>query len=84
MQRELLPQELHDVGRAVVGGLEPHRGAVAPVSELAFERAAQVVDLFLVDEQIAVARHPELVTADHLDAAEELLHEGLHDAGEEH
>ena len=36
--------------------------------ELAFERAAQVVDFFIVDEQIAVARHAELVAAEHLHA----------------
>ena len=40
--------------------------------ELALERAAQVVDFFLVDEQVAVAGDAELVAADHLDAGEQL------------
>ena len=53
-------------------GLQPHRRAVAAVRELALERAAQVVDLLLVDEQVAVARDAELVAADHLDAGEQL------------
>ena len=39
------------------------------MGEFAFERAAQVVDFFVVDEQIAVARHAELVAAEHFHAA---------------
>ena len=58
-------------GRAVGGGLEPHRGAVAALRELALERAAQVVDFLLVDEQVAVARDAELVAAEHLHAREQ-------------
>ena len=56
----------------VARGLQPHRGAVAAVRQLALERAAQVVDFFLVDEQVAVAGHAELVAAHHLDAGEQL------------
>src|SRR5438132_4664848 len=42
----------------------------AAVHELALERAPQVVDLLLVDEQVAVAGDAELVAADHLDAGD--------------
>src|SRR6185312_919875 len=84
LQRELPQQEMDDVGRAVVRRLEPHGGAVAAVRELAFERPAQIVDLLLVDEKIAVAGDAKLVAADHLDAGEELLYESLDDAGEEY
>ena len=52
--------------------------------EFAFERAAQVVDFFVVDEQVAVARDAELVAAEHLHAGEQLGHELLHDAGQQH
>ena len=52
--------------------------------ELAFERAAQIVDFFVVDEQVAVARDAELVAAEHLHAGEKLGHELLHDAGQQH
>jgi len=45
---------------------------VAAVRQLALERAPQVVDLFLVDEQVAVTRDAELVAADHLDAGDSL------------
>jgi hypothetical protein len=77
-------QEFHQILRTVVGGLQAHRGAVATVGELALEGAPQVIDFLLVDEQVAVARDAELVAADHLDAAEELGHEGLHDRRQEH
>src|SRR5438132_5868584 len=56
----------------------------AAVHELALERAPQVVDLLLVDEQVAVAGDAELVAADHLDAGEQLVHERLDDRGEQH
>src|SRR5258708_18817104 len=52
--------------------------------ELALERTPEIVDLLLVDKEIAVAGDAELVTADHLDAGKELVHEGLHDGGEQH
>ena len=81
---ELRLQELHHVLGAVAGGLQAHRRAVAAVRELALERAPQVVDFFLVDEQVAVARDAELVAADHLDAGEQLVHEGLHDGRQQH
>ena len=54
-------------------GLEPHRRAVAALRQLALERAAQVVDFFVVDEQVAVARQAELVAAEHLHALEQVL-----------
>ena len=50
LERELLQQEVDHLGRAVGGGLEPHRGAVAALGQFALERAAQVVDFFLVDD----------------------------------
>ena len=52
--------------------------------EFAFERAPQVVDFFVVDEQVAVARDAELVAAEHLHAGEQLGNELLHDAGQQH
>ncbi len=52
--------------------------------KLAFERAAQVVDFFVVDEQVAVAGHAELIAAEHFHAGEEFGHELLHDAGQQH
>ncbi len=54
------------------------------MGELAFQGAAQIVDFFLVDEQVAVAGDAELIAALHLDARKQPLHEGLHDAGQQH
>ncbi len=62
-QRELPHQERVEVGRAIARHFEPHGGAIAAMRQLAFERAAQVVDFFVVDEQVAVAGDPELVAA---------------------
>ncbi len=84
MQGELALQKLHHVLRAVPRCLQSHGRAVPPMRELALEGAPQVIDFFLVDEQIAVACDPELVTTQHLDAGEQLLHERLDDAGEQH
>ena len=83
-ERELPHQESVEIRRAVARHLEAHRGAVAAMRELAFERAAQVVDFFVVDEQVAVARDAELVAAEHFHAGEQLGDELLHDAGQQH
>ena len=81
---ELVEQVLDEIGRAVRGGLEPHGGAVATVRQFAFQRPAQILDFFLVDEQVAVPREPELIAADDAHALEEPGHELLHDRREQH
>ena len=55
-----------------MGRLEPHRLAEAALRQLALQRGAQVLHLFLVHVQIAVARDAELVAAQHLHAREQL------------
>ena len=62
-------------------GLEPHGRAVAPMRQFAFERAAQVVDFFFIDEQVAVACQPELEETEHLHAGEQPRHAVLDDGG---
>ena len=81
---ELPHEERVEIGRAVVRYLEAHRRAVAPMRELALERAPQVVDFFVVDEQVAVARDSELIAAEYVHAREQLGHELLHDARQQH
>ncbi len=78
-QREMIQQEVGEVARAVVRGLDPHRFAVTSLCQLAFDRPQQVVDFFLVDEQVAVARHAKLIAAEHFHADEELGDERLDD-----
>ena len=66
LEFELANQELDEVFRTVVGHLQPNLVAEAARGQLALERALEIVDLFLVDEQIGVARDPELIAAGHL------------------
>src|SRR5205085_10140259 len=69
--------------RAVVRHLEAYGVAEVPVQELALERRVQVLDLLLVHEEIGIARHAELVAADHVHAGEELADVRVQDRGEE-
>jgi len=41
------------------------------VRQFTAQRSAQILDLFVVNKQLAVARQAELVTAQHLHAAEQ-------------
>ena len=83
-ERELLQQVAQNLIRAIVRRFQPDRVAVAARGELALDGAQQVVDFLLLDEQVAVARDPELVAAAHAHAGEQLGHEGLDDGAEEH
>jgi hypothetical protein len=83
-QVELREEVVRDLLRAVVGDLEPHLVAELAVRKLAAQRGAQVLDLLLVHEQLAVARDAELVAVDHLHAGEELRDVGVQHRGQEH
>ena len=63
---------------------QAHGVAVAARGELALDGAQQVVDFFLLDEQIAVARDAELIAAAHAHAGEQLRDERLDDGAEKH
>ena len=63
-------------------GFEAHRIAVAPRGEFAFDRAQQVVDFLLLDEQVAVAGDAKLIAAAHAHAGEQLRYEGLDDGAQ--
>jgi hypothetical protein len=52
----LFEQVGQDFVGAVVCRFQAHRVAVAARRQFALDRAQQVVDLFLLDEQVAVAR----------------------------
>ena len=52
--------------------------------KFALECAAQVIHLFIVDEKVAVTGHPKLIAAEHFHAGEQLGHELLDDAGQQH
>ena len=69
-QVEVLEQESRHLIGAVVRHLQAHGVAEVALLEFALERGAQVLDLFLVDEQVGVAGDPELVAAEHVHAGE--------------
>src|SRR5579863_866593 len=78
-ESELPEQEFENFLGTIVRGFQSHRIAEAARGELAFDGAQQVVDLFLLDEQIAVARDAELIAAAHVHPGEQLRNEGLDD-----
>ncbi len=82
-QAELLLQERSHCRRAVISHLQPDRITIMTVRQLALQRLAQVLDLFLVHEQLAVAGHAELVAAAHRHATEQLADVGMQDGRKE-
>ena len=84
VELELAQQETRGLLWTRIRHLEPHRLAKIAIRELALERAHQVVGLFLVDPQVAVARHAELVAALDLHARERLAHVRVHHRREQH
>ena len=80
----MVEQERRQFLGALGGHLEPYRGAVAARGQLALEHADQVLDLLVVDVEVAVARDPELVAAIDGQPREQLVHELVDDRGQEH
>ena len=70
--------------RAIGRDFEAHRQPELALRQLAFERLAQVLDLFLVDPQVGVAGDAKLRIIDHLAAGEELVQMGVHDRRQQH
>jgi hypothetical protein len=73
-QAELREEEARHRFRHAVGHLEAHRVAEVALRQLSLQRLAQVLHLLLLDEEVGVARHAELVAAHHRHAGEELGH----------
>ena len=82
-ERKLLQQVGENLIRTVVRGFQAHRIAVAPRGQLTLDRAQQVIDFFLLDEQVAVARDAELVAAAHLHAGEQRRYVGFDNRSQE-
>ena len=83
-EAELGHQRRADVGRRVVRDFETHLVAEPARRQLALERAQQIVDLFFVDEQVAVARDSELIAAGDFHAGEQVADVGVHDRRQKH
>ncbi len=84
VEAALVEQAPHDVGGRVGRHFEAHRVAEMARRQLALQRHAQVGDLVLVDEQLAVARDAELVAALHHQLREQFADEALHQRAEQH
>ncbi len=83
LEAELGEQEARHRLRHVVGHLEAHRVAEVALRQFALQRLAQVLHLLLLDEEVGVARDPELVAAQHVHAREELGHLRVQDRCQE-
>ena len=81
---ELVQQKVAHAYRTVVGNLESHPVAEMPLLQFALERGAQVLDLFLVDEQVRVTGDPKLIAAEHVHAAEQISDMRVQHRGEEY
>jgi hypothetical protein len=62
----------------IVGHFKPHRVAVVALRQFALQRQTQVLHLFLVEEQIRIARDPELVAAEYVHALEQIADIHVH------
>ncbi|CFT89483.1 Uncharacterised protein [Bordetella pertussis] len=82
-QREFALQVGLQVGRGQLVDLQPHGRAEIALRQLALQGMAQVGDFLFVDEQVAVARHAPLVTAQHFQAGEQFAHEGPQQRGQQ-
>ncbi len=84
LELELTHEERLHFLRAVVREFEAHLVPEATGRQLALQGALEIVDLLLVDEEVRVAGHPELVAARGLHAREQVAHVLVDDRGEEH
>ena len=84
LEVEAPEEEVGHLLRAGVVDLQTYRVPVAARGQLPLQGAQQVVHLLFVDEEVAVAGHPELVALGHLHAGEEVADVGVHHRGQEH
>ena len=80
---ELFSQEIDEVVRTVVRYFKPYFVTEAPIRKLTFEGPPKIVDVLLIDEEIAVPGDTELVTAGDAHAGKELMDKGVDDRREE-
>ena len=76
-QGELVQQESSDFARAVLHGFQAHRSTITTMGQLTLQGAPQVLDFFIVDKQIAIAGHAELIAAAHSHAGKQQVHKGF-------
>ena len=80
VELEIVHQVIGDRFRAGIGDFDAHRAREAAPAQFVAQREREVLDIFLVDEQLAVAGDAELVGAGHAHAGEQLVDELVQDA----
>ena len=83
LELELLQQQAGKRRRAIGGDFQPHGKTELPLRELALERLPQILDLFLVEPKVGIARHPELRIADDATSGEKLAQVRMDDRGKQ-
>ena len=79
LEPEHIEQKRGQVVRAVVRNFEANGRTIATGDQLALQCPHQVVDFFVVDVEIAVARYAKLIAAGDLHAGEQFFDEGMND-----
>ena len=76
-------QKVGHAFRATVGNFQTHGIAEMALRQFALNLDAQILGLFFVDEQVAVARDAKLMAAEHLHAGKQFADEGVQYRGKE-
>ena len=75
----MVQQKPGELLAAVLGDFQSHGGTVSAGSEFTLENACQIVHLFLVDVQVAVAGYAKLVATGDRQLRKQLVDELLDD-----
>ena len=76
---KLLQQKVGNFRRAQVGDLKTNRIAEMALRKLALQRKAQILDLLLINKQIAVSCDAKLIATLHFHAGEQFAHVRMND-----
>src|SRR5262245_1891538 len=64
--------------------LQSHRGSSLDLAQLGFDSMEEIARFFLINIEVAVARHPEQVRSLDLHSVKQALHMALNDMSEKH
>ena len=81
---EDIQQALDGVLRAIMFDLQSHRGSSLDLAQLGFDSMEEVARFFLIDVEVAVARHAEQVRSLDLHSMKQAPHMLLNDMSEKH
>ena len=79
LQGKMIEQEFAQIFGTILAGFEANSRSVAAGCQLAFEGPNKIIDLLVVDVQIAVSRHSKLIAAFDRHAGKQLGHMRVND-----